>query len=178
MTPSEIAAWLEQRVREEEGCLVWTMGVNSGGHPIASVDGKRSRAVRPWLYERLGGSLCGRRIVAACGNDRCMNRKHWKALLPGQINRLMVREGRFVTQRRRAALLRNGLMNSPYSDAQVAEARRLRAEGLTLVRIQERTGIPFSSVSKFCRGERRRPTLPAASVFSWAGSTPIGDSQA
>jgi hypothetical protein len=173
VTRDEVKAWLEARVRDgEHGCLIWTMSINGAGHPIASVEGKRSRAVRPWLFGKLVRQPDpGMRLVPTCRDLRCLNvRQHCAELLPGQVNELLVAEGRWNTPKRLAANVRNGLLCSNYSEDQIAAARRLRNEGQVLKKIAESTGIHLSTVSRVCRGERRRDqVVPGSSVFSWRG---------
>lgn len=169
MTREEVIAWLEARVRleEETGCLLWTMAVNGEGSPIASVDGVRSRAVRPWLCRQLKGEIPqGHRLLPRCKNRRCLNLAHAQAMTISDINRQLAADGHYRSIARRMACRR-----TLYSDDLVAEARRLRfQEGMTLKAVAAAVGMHFSNVSRICRGESRLPAAPGASVFSLGGN--------
>jgi hypothetical protein len=174
MTREEVLAWLEARVEMEGGCMRWRLSVNGAGHPIASVDGKRSRAVKPWLFRQLKGETQpNRKLMPRCNDQRCVNVDHMLQLLPRQVNLRLVKQGRFMTPARLAANRRNGLKCRKYSDDQIVEARRLRATGLTYAEISDKTGIARRTVSRICRGECRTEGLASTSAFLFRGSISI-----
>lgn len=174
MKRTDVIAWLEARAHRDAdtGCLVWRGAVNSDGHPVASVDGVRARAVRRWLYEQLAEPIEGdMKVVPKCRNLRCLEHTHQRLLLPGQVNALIAAEGRFSTPARLAANQKAAHARSKFGPECAELARQLRAQDLTLREISEATGLSRSMASRICRGEAWRPTLQAASVFSWGGAS-------
>lgn len=171
MAPHEVMAWLEQRVRADGECLVWVGCTNSAGHPTASLEGRKSVAVRPWLWSKLKRPLQnGRRLVVRCDNLQCLNLAHARPLWTSQINREIAARGGYTTPARQVAARRNGSAASPYGDEIVERVRELRAAGHTLEQIEQATGVPLTTASRWCRLERRTPCLPAASAFTFRGA--------
>lgn len=171
MKRADVVAWLEQRVRADEDCLLWVMAVNGAGTPVASVDGLRARNVRRWLYEQLVGPLDAQeKVLPKCRNRRCLARQHFAVLVPAQVNALISAEGGYNTPARVLAQQRVGRSCSPNTMADAERARQLRAEGKVLREIAEATGMSLSVTSRVCRGERWSSVAPAASVFTWRGA--------
>lgn len=170
MKRADVITWLEARARQEDGCLVWTMAINSNGHPVASVDGVRARNVRRWLHEQLVGPIdVPLKLVPTCRNLRCVERRHFALLLPGQVNDLLVAEGRYDTPARLAASQKAGRTNSRNTMADARRAREMRADGATLSEISVAVGFSVSVASRVCRGEVWRQVSRAASAFEWRG---------
>jgi hypothetical protein len=169
MTRNEVRSWLDARVRKEDGCLIWVGATNSGGHPVASVDGVRARSVRRWLHEQLIGPVDCMRIVMKCRVTLCLDHTHFSLLTPGEFNHLLAAEGRYSSMKRIAACRRNGRRGSAHTAADAERARQLRAEGSTLREISAATGMSISVVHLVCAGKSWKATAPAASVFTWRG---------
>lgn len=166
-----VMAWLEARAKRDEdtGCLLWLRAVNGEGLPVASVDGVRARNVRRWMLEQLGDPVApGMRVVPKCRASTCVEPSHMRQLLPGQVNTLMVAEGRFQTPARFAASQKGGRTSSGRTPEVADQVRAMRAQGMTLQAIACAANMSISAASRICRGETWKTHAPAASVFSWA----------
>jgi hypothetical protein len=134
------------------GCWLWTGVLNLAGYGmIAPPGGLGKTAVnkkaQPLLAHRVSYELHvgpipdGIYLDHLCRQPRCVNPAHLDITTPAQNS--------LRGERRK------------WSEAQVAECRRLRAEGLTLYKIQDRTGIPHQTVWTFISGKRRNVPLAA-----------------
>lgn len=170
VTREDVETYLRARSVEDPitGCWCWSLSVNGVGMPSASIGGKRSVPVRRWAWQKVNGPAGKRRVVSTCGHVTCVNLEHLAALTASQVNRMMSRQGRFVTTAFRHARREAGRKNSKLSVESVAKIRQRRAEGATLKVIAKEFDVHFSAVSKICRGESWADLAPGASVFSWA----------
>ncbi len=57
---------------EEGECLLWNLGTNGQGLPIANIDGG-AKSVRRYIFtELMGMDATGLRVIAKCGNPLCV----------------------------------------------------------------------------------------------------------
>lgn len=65
---------LPRYCREDGGCLIWRLGCNSGGYPIAHINGKGGKLVRRHVFlDLLGRRLTkGQRVGTRCGHKLCL----------------------------------------------------------------------------------------------------------
>lgn len=146
--------YLNARTVEEGACLLWQRAVNSGGAPVASIDGVRSRPVRRWVYEAMNGPAPGLSIVPTCGNPLCVAPWHAEAVTPGMVNVLIADRGGFRTPAFRRARRQAARLASPITLADVREIRRRRWQGgETLKTIKADYPISLGCLSRICRGE-------------------------
>ncbi len=154
MTRAAALAFLLPRCDEDAGCLMWRRAVNSGGAPVASIAGVRSRPVRRWVWACVHGSDPGElRVVPSCGHARCLSPGCLVAVVPGMVNAAIADRGGMRTPARRAACRRAGRTLSPLSLADVRAIRARRAAGEKLAAIADDYRVHLSAVSRICRGE-------------------------
>lgn len=129
-------------VESANGCLVWTGYRTPTGYGHVCIDRRRSLTHR-LAWELVHGPIApGVFICHKCDNPPCCNVDHLFAGTPGDNNRDRAAKGRG----------RNALT---YTEAQLDEVARLRAEGLTVAEVSARTGISGGHISKVCRGLSR-----------------------
>jgi hypothetical protein len=77
--PKITVDWLMARVRDVDGCLVWT-GYSAGGRPLTNLGtrgGRRPISVRRLVWVSAGRRLKpGHEIVCTCGVDNCVELAH------------------------------------------------------------------------------------------------------
>lgn len=152
-------AYLQARaVEDTHGCWLWRLAVNSAGHPVATIDGKFSRLVRRWAWDRLHSRQSrlreADRVLMSCASDRCVNPAHFIRSKPADVNAAIAARGGFSTPARRAAARRSGAATSPIADADIPVIRA-RAAVETLAAIAADYGVHISTVSRICRHESR-----------------------
>lgn len=154
MTRAAALSFLAPRCDEEGSCLIWRRAVNSGGSPVASIDGKSSRSVRRWVWSCVHGEdPGGLLVIPACGHPRCLAPGCLVAVAPGMVNTAIAERGGMRTPARRAACRRSGRMVSRLKLADVRVIRARRAAGETLATIARYYGVSISAISRICRGE-------------------------
>jgi hypothetical protein len=155
--------WLRARTVEEGECLIWTQCCNGNGHPSATINRKRSLSVRRWVYEQYIGSPAGKHIVPTCGNRKCVNPAHLKAVTSSEKNRLANWGTSAVTLSRQ----RTGRSGSPLTIEAVRAMRAERAQGAKLSDLSAKYGVHESRVSSICRGKSWRDgASPWAALLS------------
>lgn len=82
---------------EEGDCLLWNLGCNGDGNPIARVDGKCVK-VRRYVFETLLNKpvVAKKRVTTKCGNPLCVSPKCLCAMTYGQINAKTIKVGRRI----------------------------------------------------------------------------------
>lgn len=165
---ARVADWLAPRTVEEGDCLLWTRSANSERIPCAGVDGRPWVNVRRWVWARTKSAIpAGSVVVPTCRNPRCLS--HLSLMTKKQARKFLAESGAWATAAVTAANTRTAQKLRVYTDDQVAECKRLRADGLTLHAIQAKTGVPWRVAGTYCRGLSRRGMAPNASVFAWRG---------
>lgn len=157
-------AWIADRADEDGDCLVWTLGTNNQGAPMARVDGDMVN-VRRWLFACTTARLrAGIRVVAECGNPRCL--AHLVPMTGSELNKWIAKRGGYSTPARRLASRRSARAVAKYTEDQVRAARELRGQGLKLHEVEARTGVPWHYVSQIFLGKAWSEQMPGASAFT------------
>ena len=165
MTRAAALSFLAPRCDEEGSCLIWRRAVNSGGSPVASIDGKSSRSVRRWVFERLHGPAgADMAVVPTCDNPLCVEPRHAEAVTRSMVNVLIADRGGMRTPAARRARRINGRTQSPLTIEDVRAIRRRKAGGETLVSMRADYPVSLAVLSKICRHESWPD--PAANPFS------------
>lgn len=155
MTPEAVHEYLRQRCTEEGDCLLWSGATNSSGHPVASVDGERSRSLRRWIWQcmRPGVVIGRRRAMSSCDHPLCVQPDHVIALMPSEVMRRAGARGAMRTPAFRRACQLRGRMSSSLTLVDVRAIRGRRVAGETLKAIAADYRIHLSTVHRICRGE-------------------------
>lgn len=154
------------RFAEVGDCHEWT-GPYHGRTPAAGwLPGRPHTLV---TARRAVWLAAGRRVPAGCAvyakccNSRCVRLAHLACGPHGEHLRVMGAAGKLKhTPAARAALRAAALARSPYTDAQRARVRELRAQGLTFAAIAAALGMNASAAEDLMRKSHN-----AASVFTW-----------
>lgn len=158
---------IKARCEEEGECWHWKHygGVN-GNYPQARIGGKWHN-VRRMTWEAANGPIRkGLRIVPCCGNRRCINPDHMKALTESQKSKLAAKRGAFSSPVRGAAISRAQRgKRSKLTDACAADIRASIEPAPVLA---ERYGVSTSLVHSIRRGNRWREYT--ASPFAGLGA--------
>lgn len=164
--------WTMETVRgrctEDDRCLIWNQGVNSGGYPVTSINGKPGTSVRKFIFTELLGRTVpnGKRITSRCDNRRCCSEHCLMAQAIGTIikrgyeKRCMTPAGLALLQER-----------CPFSKLDREKARQIRTSTESTKVIAARYGISAASASAIRRGEAwREPPVLVSSIFALATS--------
>lgn len=148
-------------------CLLWTGALNGSGYPEMNTGrfGKGRPVQRLWIATYGTYDTRRKRIINTCGERRCCVLAHWRLVTAGEVIR------RQYAQRRRGSpemVYRAGLKGAlkrtdlPGSPERAAEARQLRAQGLTVVQIAAKLGISKPTAQRWAAGTAYRPPNPWA----------------
>lgn len=159
---------VRSRCTEDDRCLIWNQGVNSGGYPMTSINGKPGANVRKFIFTELLGRTvpAGKRVTSRCGNRRCCS-EH--CLMAQPIGTIIKRgyEKRCLT----GAGLKLLQERCPFSKLDREKAREIRASTEPTKVLAARYGISAASTSAIKRGEAwREPPQLITSVFNLAAS--------
>lgn len=136
---------LHARVREEDGCLIWTGDKKDGTRPIIWIDGK-SKPARRVLYEIVRGPIRGqKRIGVRCGNPLCLHPDHLIARDRPSELRGTTRDAAF-----KAKIATTKRANSRFTPELVAQ---IRASDLNNCALGRELGINHQTIAKIRRGE-------------------------
>lgn len=132
----------------DDACWIWTAG-SIQGYGSVKVNGKDERAHRISYWLEYGDFPDDLFVLHSCDNPSCVNPKHlWLGTKQDNTDDMFAK-GRG----RKAKGEQSGM--AKYTDAQVAEMRRLREEGRTLQFIADIFGSTSTHVGKICRYELR-----------------------
>ena len=102
---------LHHYATEEGDCLLWNLGCNGDGNPIARVDCKCVK-VRRYVFETLLGKPVhkNKRVTTKCCNPLCISPKCLRAMTYGEINRKTIKAGRRIvdSESMRRAVIKSG----------------------------------------------------------------------
>lgn len=85
--PADPAEWLAIRIDvDEHGCWLWRHGLNQGGYPLMSQNG-RTRSAHRWAYETFVGPVPpGLQLDHLCRVRRCVNPSHLEPVTAWENN--------------------------------------------------------------------------------------------
>lgn len=153
-TRAQVETFLQPRVVEDGDCWVWQRSCTGTGHPVASIGGRRSIAVRRWAWEAWHGRSAGvLRVLCTCAHPQCVNPAHLAAVEPATMNHWLASRGRFSTHAVRMARRAVGRASSPLTEADVIEIRRRRNAGELLREIAADYPVGPERISVICRYE-------------------------
>ena len=168
--------WTMETVRgrcvEQDRCLIWRAGVNSGGYPMTSINGKPGTSVRQYIFTQLLGRKVpkGRRITSRCENKRCCSEFCLMAVPVSKI----IRRAHAKRREEPGKLLRMQL-SCPFSKLGIEEARAIRASDEPTKVIAQRYGITPTSARAIRKGQAwaEPPVALVSSVFEWRGQVSV-----
>ena len=151
----------------EGDCLLWNLGTNSAGYPMARLDGPAQNVRRYVFSELMGKELCGKhRVSSKCNNRLCVSPHCLIRLTPGQIiSRSYVNRNQDdeLEYRRAKMIERYGAVLS------LDIARKIRAERMHEPNnnLAREYGCSKKTIYEVKRGTIWRERRVASSVFSW-----------
>lgn len=155
VTLAEKLAAYADRSGGPDACWPWSRGMDTNGYGVVAVppadrDGgrtqeKASRAA--WRVHHGRTIPPGYEILHVCDNPPCVNPAHLRLGTHAENMADMAAKRRSPWGERSARL--------KLTDADVAEARQMRADGALHREIAERFGVSLPYVSRLMRGERR-----------------------
>lgn len=169
--PEHVEAYLRPRCSEVGDCWRWKMGTTGEGHPCASIAGRRAVSVRNWVAKQMNPNMPqGHRAITTCADKLCLYPHHVKPVSASQMMQWLAKRGRCSTPAVRASRAKSARAKATLMNGMSMEkARAMRADraaGLILEVIAERHDIGISTVSRVCRNETWRETVPCASIFT------------
>lgn len=154
MNRAQVETYLKARSVEVGDCWAWQCSCTGEGHPVASIGGKRSIAVRRWAWQHWHRKDPGRdRIVLTCGTPKCVNPEHLQRMTPSELNRWLGKMGRMSTPAARIARARNAQRASPLTMEDARAIRARRAAGEKLVEIAKDYPVGLEAISRICLGK-------------------------
>jgi hypothetical protein len=148
---------------DEEGCWVWTQGVNEIGYPTMSV-AELSRSpiyVRRLVFTVACGPLhARRRVYSTCENKLCCNPEHLKAATESELAKTEFRQERQARGERHSLAIRTAKRSWKLDATKAAEIRRMRSEGVPRKEVAALFGINECMVSNITSGKAWRETNP------------------
>ena len=171
--PEHVEAYLRPRCSEVGDCWRWRMGTTGEGNPAASIAGKRAVSVRHWVAKQMSPNMPqGHRAITTCADKLCLYPHHVKPVSASQMMQWLAKRGRCSTPAVRASRAKSARAKAArMTGMSMEKARAMRADrasGLILTEIADRHGISLTTVSRVCRNESWRETVPAASIFTLA----------
>lgn len=150
MTREEVDKYLRIRSRDDGGCWIWTMTVNSAGHPTATIDCRRGLGVRRWAWEQITGMSAGRRVIGAtCINKLCVNPEHLRLMSRAQNQKAWFDAGAVsISLNARLKRSLNGRRRSPLSEQDVQDIRARRAEGEQILTLSREFGVSTATIGR------------------------------
>lgn len=157
VTRETLREWLMERTEEDGDCWLWRRSLNSGGVPVATVNGMKSKTVRSLVFALQGGDSTGLCVIPLrCSDPLCVRPEHQVAVTRAQCNAWLGELGRFSTVRSRTVHAEAGRKRSRLTMADAKAIRAMRARDMTLAQIAEHWPVSTGTISKICRGERWR----------------------
>jgi hypothetical protein len=150
-------------------CLLWNLGCNNVGYPIARLDGKTAN-VRRYLWEQKAGRKLGKGQVvrSTCGNPRCV--KHLASASRGELTALAYANGNRNAAKeyvqRVNAHMKRGKTVLDWDKAREIRARR--DEGSEALATE--FGVDKSTVKYLLAGKTWIERPHQSSVFEWRGT--------
>lgn len=131
------------------GCWLWTRFVNPGGYGTIRLNGPRVLAHRASWTVAHGPIPDGMVVCHKCDTPSCVNPDHLYVGTQRQNMDDCSRRGRTGPQRAPASYRGcNGRGNAKLDASQVVAMRKMRADGVRVVEIAERTGVTPGHVYK------------------------------
>jgi hypothetical protein len=144
----KLAAYVD-RSAGPDACWPWTRGRSTDGYGrLYPPRGAVAIAAHRAAFEQANGPIAaGREVLHSCDNPPCCNPAHLRVGTHAENMAEMSDRGRASC----------GVANprAKMTDADVAEARRMKAEGALNREIAARFGVSQPYVSRLTRGERR-----------------------
>jgi len=141
--------WLYERVKEQDGCLLWVGSVSKSNQPKVQIGGKSMymrRVMWQWKFKMEVPNK--RRISPKCGNPTCVNPDHLVAMPINQINK-----GKPHSLMRRAAVAEAQRARSRFTDEVIAQVRESND---SLKSIADQAGMCYSYVCRIRNGTSRK----------------------
>ncbi len=152
----------------EGACLLWNLGHNSAGKPLARIDGRVVLVQRYVYTELMGKSLeRGRRVTTRCLNPSCCSPDCLVGMTCSQIQRRSYKVGQRSTRSEYAARLERFIKQgrTKLTPADVIEIRNSTERPADLA---ARFGVARTTIDSARSGRSWRSE--GHSVFSWRGS--------
>jgi hypothetical protein len=141
--------WLHERVKDEDGCLVWQKCISGNGVPQGYIGGKVV-TVRRFLWNESHEEPCpaNMQVRPKCNNPLCVKPSHLRAYPKNEFHK-----GKAHALPWRNAYAQTARANSRFSDELINEIRDSQEPGRVLA---ERHGMSETYVSRIRRGKARQ----------------------
>ena len=172
---------LRCKVDDITGCWLWSLCVGTGGTPkvgipagvLRETEHVMSTAKAAWLLS--GRKLEAGQVVwrAHCGDHRCVNPDHCKALTRREMRNACGESNREKGSIKRAAVNRATAVSNAVKPDIVAEVEKRLKQGKKQREIAAELTVSRDTVHRISSGKhlysagRTAPLLRAASVFTW-----------
>lgn len=147
---------------DEKGCRIWAGAIRGDSARVWLSDLSGPASLGRALYFTTLGKLPPRGIyyVPTCGHANCATLEHRRVGKRGTLAKLTLPVTRPVSSGRKPR-------HQAYTPALAAH---IRASEASCVELAKTIGVSKTLVGKVKRGKAWTESMPAASVFSWAGA--------
>lgn len=159
------------RLEEDTGCAIWTgaftMGVCKARLLMGDGQWRVVNVRRAILETKMGKPLGSLLASCRCGNERCIEPSHLKAMTRAQVQQRSSEHGLFLRPHVRAARIAAGRKRATISIETARSIRSASAAGESQASIAKRLGLTQSTIWKVVHNRIAAEAANGASVFNW-----------
>jgi HNH endonuclease/Helix-turn-helix domain len=148
------------KVAKGDGCWEWQGNRNGNGYGLVAIDGRQRRAHRVAWELAYGPIPEAAYVCHRCDNPPCVRPDHLFLGSPAENTRDMVRKDR-------ASVVGRTPARRKLTVEDVAEIRRLYADGMTQPELGPKFGVHNSTICRVVNGRSHPPAAESAAVLRW-----------